>query len=326
MTGRNILITGGAGFLGVNLAERLAPENEVTLLDLALGGTLPYSPLAHDEGVKKIAADVRDAEPLAALIAECDVVIHAAALLGVRRVVERPRDTIDTIVLGTRNVLEAVRRAGRPIEVINFSSSEVYGNVARVREGEPARVGTTRDPRSSYAAAKLLAEHLCWAYRSEFGVPVCTIRPFNVYGPRRCGAHAVGIFAVQALAGVDLTVYGSGESLRSWCYVDDFCEGVLAALDTPAAFGEDINLGGPDDHVSVKHLAETIAELAGSGSQVRTVAPPFSDIGARHVDTEKARQLLGYEPQIDLETGLERTLTWYRKHLAEFPHWLEPGA
>jgi UDP-glucose 4-epimerase len=322
IAGKRIVITGGAGFIGTHIAERLTARNEVALLDIDLDGPLRFSPLAKDSRVLKIEGDVRDEQAVRSAMADADIVLHLASILGVPRVIANARATIDTTVLGTRNVLEAARH-GRSLErLVYFSTSEVFGNVTDASEGTSASIGTANDPRLSYAAAKLLGEHMTWAYHRDFGIPTVVVRPFNIYGPRRCAGDAVGLFCVKALAGKDVTLYGNGSQLRSWCYIDDFCDALERCIELPQAIGQDFNIGNPVTATTIYDLAQRIIRLSGSTS--RLVAQPcqFTDIGVRAPNSTKVRELLGCEAKVDLESGLAGTIAWYRQHLDEFRQWL----
>jgi UDP-glucose 4-epimerase len=322
LEGKKILITGGAGFIGTHMAERLAPCNEVTLLDIDLENALPFSPLSEDDTVRKVEGDVRDAALVEREVARCDIVLHYAAILGVQKVIQESRATIETTVMGTRNVLEAARKHGRLERLVNISTSEVYGNAMSAEEGIPASVGTGNDPRCCYASAKLLAEHDVWAYHRDFGVPTVIVRPFNIFGPMRRTDHAVGIFVVKALAGHEITIHGDGSQVRSWCYIDDFCRGMLACIESAAAVGQDFNLGNPVTATTIYDLADRIIRLAESPSQLKTAEITFSDIGVRAPRPVKSRELLGYSPRYDMDAGLRPTIDWYRKHQEQFEHWL----
>lgn len=319
ISGKNILITGGAGFIGTHLALRLADENRLTLLDLRPErNSLAFTPLANRENVQVVAGDVRDATVVERLMADVDVVVHLASLIGVQYVVEHARETIDTIVLGTRSVLEAARKQGRLVRLVNVSTSEVFGDGSSTSDDAPASIGTRNDPRTSYAAAKLLAEHMAWAYLRDYGLPVVNVRPFNVYGPLQLTANATNIFISRALTGHTIQVHGDGSQLRPWCYVDDFIDGMLRCLEVEGVVGEDFNLGNPRTTTTIYDLAQRIVRLADSSSRVELVARPFSDFAVRLPGWQKAAKLLGYEPRIDLDAGLLQTIEWHRRHASNF--------
>jgi nucleoside-diphosphate-sugar epimerase len=322
ISGKKVLITGGAGFIGTHMAERLADRNEVTLLDIDLANALPYSDLAQDSRVRKVQADVRDAEAVREEVSRCQILLHYASILGVRKVIENARDTIDTVLFGTHNVLEAARHNSRIERIVNISTSEVYGNVMDAREGAAASVSTANDARVCYASSKLAAEHIVWAYHRDFKLPTVIVRPFNIFGPMRKTDNAVGRFAVRAVAGKDLTMLGDGSQLRSWCYIGDFCDCMLACIENEKAIGQDFNIGNPVTAVTIYDLAARTIRLAQSSSKISTTAHTFSDIGVRAPNSLKARELLGYVPKFDLDAGLVPTIAWYREHQAEFREWL----
>ena len=322
ITGKKVLITGGAGFIGTHMAERLADRNEVTLLDIDLANALPYSRLAHDSRVRKVQADVRNAEAVEEEVSRCQVLLHYASILGVRKVIENARDTIDTVLFGTRNVLEAAQRNSRIERIVNISTSEVYGNVMDAREGATASVSTANDARVCYASSKLAAEHIVWAYHRDFKLPTVIVRPFNIFGPMRKTDNAVGRFAVRTVAGKDLTMLGDGSQLRSWCYIDDFCDAMLACIENEKAIGQDFNVGNPVTAVTIYDLAAHTIRLAKSGAKISTTATYLQRYRRPRANSLKARELLGYVPKFDLDAGLVPTIEWYREHQAEFREWL----
>jgi UDP-glucose 4-epimerase len=319
--GRRVLITGGAGFIGCHVADRLAPDNEITLLDINLKNALPYSPLATDASVRKIEGDVRDAALVQEEVARADIVLHYASLIGVREVIENARATIDTIVVGTNNVLDAARRNKSIERLMYISTSEVYGNIVNAMEGAAASIGTDNDPRLCYASAKLMGEHQVWAYHRDYGLPTVIIRPFNIFGPRRRAAHALGAFVVKALAGTDITVHGDGSQLRSWCYIEDFCDGIIGCLEKDAAIGQDYNLGNPVTASTIYDLASRIIRLTDSSSRIVTTPHSYTDIGVRAPNSLKATEQLGYRPKFDMDAALPPTIDWYREHLDDFALW-----
>jgi nucleoside-diphosphate-sugar epimerase len=323
--GKRVLITGGAGFIGTHMAERLARDNEVTLMDLAFGGALAYSPLGRDPRIRRIEADVLDADAVESAVAGCDIILHFASLIGVGHVISHARLTLDTVLFGTRNVLAAAaRHRGRIERLVYLSTSEVYADVAAAGESSAASIRCGNDARLSYPSAKLAGEHMVWAYHRDFGLPTVIVRPFNVYGPYRTGRHAVGMFAVRALSGAPLVVDGDGSQLRSWCYVADFCDALVATLARPAAAGQHFNVGNPRTSITIYGLAERIRELCDSSSPIVTAPHSFSDIRLRAPDLEHSRRVLGFEPAHDLADGLARTIDWYRRHLADFESWQDP--
>lgn len=322
ISGKKVVIYGGAGFIGTHMGERLAANNELVLFDRDLAGPLRFSRLASDPAVRQIAGDVRDVVAVEKAMEGAEIVLHFASLVGVKHVIENARETIETILGGTANVLAAAARNPALERLVYISTSEVYGNVMDATEGVPASVGTGNDARLSYASAKLAGEHLVWAYHRDAGLPTVIVRPFNIFGPRRLTANAVGIFVVRALAGAPITLHGDGSQLRSWCYIEDFCAGMLAALEVPAAAGQDFNLGNPVTASTIYDLADRIVRLAGSSSVIERSPYTYNDIGVRAPNSSKAREVLGYVPRFDLDQGLRPTIDWHREHLDALRHWL----
>ncbi|HEY4308518.1 MAG TPA: NAD-dependent epimerase/dehydratase family protein [Pirellulales bacterium] len=322
ITGKKVLITGGAGFIATHMAERLAERNEVTLFDIDLNGSITYSPLNKDSRVRKVQGDVRNLEAVQEEVSRCQILLHYASILGVRKVIDNARDTIDTVLFGTRNVLEAARHNPKIERIVNISTSEVYGNVMDAREGNNCLVSTANDARVCYASSKLAAEHIVWAYHRDFKLPTVIVRPFNIFGPMRKTDNAVGRFCVRAIANKDVTLIGDGSQLRSWCYIDDFCDAMSSCIETEKAIGEDFNFGNPVTAVTIYDLADRTIRLAKSSSKITTTAHTFSDIGVRAPSSVKARDLLGYVPKFNLDAGLLPTIEWYRQNLNDFRDWL----
>jgi nucleoside-diphosphate-sugar epimerase len=263
-----------------------------------------------------IQGDVLDLETIAALVSGCEVVIHLAAIAGIDSVIKKPIVTMSVNLLGTYHVLEAAVNSSSRIErFLDFSTSEVYGPyVYRADEDGLTTQGPVGESRWTYAVSKLAAEHLAHCYYQEYGLPVVTIRPFNIYGPRQVGEGAVHKFIQAALRGEALTVYGDGNQIRAWCYIDDFIEGTLLALENERAVGQVFNIGDPKQTTSILGLAEHIVRLTGNGIPIRFQETTMPDVHVRVPSIHKARQVLGYEPSTGLEEGLARTIAWYKEH------------
>jgi nucleoside-diphosphate-sugar epimerase len=317
IVGKRILITGGAGFIGSTVASRLAERNELTLLDVAFRDKpIDFTGLAQRSGVRLVEGDILDERLLGEVCADADVVIHAAAVLGVSRVCNAARATLDTNYLGTARVLRALESNKHLERFIYFSTSEVFGvHSYRVTEETPSSIGSSAESRWSYAIAKLAGEHLVRSYCREAGLPGVIVRPFNVFGPRRTGDYALLRFMANAVAGKPVEVHGDGSQIRAWCYIDDFCDAIMAMIERPEAVGEDFNIGNPANTVTVHDLARKVIELAGSRSRVEFIDHPHPDISIRVPDLAKAQRLLEYQPRVDLETGLTLTIEWYKQTL-----------
>jgi len=315
-----VLITGGAGFIGSTLAARLANDNQIVLLDrLFRNQPVTFTSLHENSNVRMIEADILGSSTIDDLAAQADIVIHAAAIVGVGRVCSYPRETLETNFMGTSRILKALEKNSHLERFIYFSTSEVFGvNSFRVHEEAPTAVGSATEARWSYAIAKLAGEHLVKAYHRQVGMPVVTVRPFNVFGPRRLGAHAILGFALNALMGAPLEVHGDGSQIRSWCYIEDFCDAIIEMIKRPKAVGEDFNVGNPRNTLTILQLAQEIVQLAGNSVPIEFKESPFPDIEIRVPSLEKAREVLGYKPSYDLRTGLQLTIDWYRKNLDYF--------
>lgn len=314
LKGRNILITGGAGFIGAGLAERLVGNNDVTLFDRAFEGTsVSLSEAWGHPNLRLVEGNVLDSEAVAEVCVDAHVVIHLAAIVGVKNVLSRGRETIETNFTGTSNVLKALRSNEHLDRVVYFSTSEVFGmNSFRAGEDTPASVGPVTEARWTYSIAKLAGEHLVHCYHREMAIPTVIVRPFNVFGPLRLGDHAMLRFILSALSGEDLEVHGDGNQIRSWCYISDFLDALMNVLTLPQAVGEAFNIGNSRNTVTIYELAKRVIRLLDSASSVRFEAIDFSDIDVRVPRLKKAAQLLGYEPRVELDEGILRAAEWYR--------------
>jgi UDP-glucose 4-epimerase len=319
ISGKSILITGGAGFIGSSLAERLAVENQVVILDrLVNQQPISFTSLQRNPNVSIVQGDIMNGDALDDLALNADIVVHAAAIVGVGRVCSYPRETLETNFVGTSRLLHALESSRRLERVIYFSTSEVFGvNSFRVSEDAPAAVGPAAEARWSYAIAKLAGEHLAKSYHRQMGLPIVTIRPFNVFGPRRLGAHAIRSFVVNALTDMPIEIHGDGSQIRSWCYIEDFCDALIEMMARPEAIGEDFNIGNPRNTLTIYQLAQKIVELTGSKSPIVFRETHIPDVDIRVPSLEKARRLLAYECKYDMDRALGLTVNWYRLHLAE---------
>ena len=317
LTGKRILLTGGAGFIGSTLARRLVEDNEVVALDNLHRDAMSGSELAEHPNLTFVQADVLDAEAVREAAAGATHIVHLAAIAGVDTVRESPVRTMRVNVIGTYNVLEAALATRGTVErLVEISTSEIFGTHAyNVAEGHVSTIGSVGETRWTYAVSKLAGEHMSHAYREEHGIPVVTIRPFNVFGPGQIGGGAIRAFIEAALAGRDLTIHGDGSQIRAWCYVDDMVEAVLLALEHPSAVGESFNIGNARSAVTIYDLATRIKRLTGCPGEIRFVPLHYTDVELRIPNIDKARSLLGFEAEVELDEGLSRTIAWYRARL-----------
>jgi len=316
-----ILITGGAGFIGSHLVDVLLKEgHRVTIVDdLSIG---KERNIAHHEGdnlFSFVGGNILDEALMERLVGGCDLVYHLAALVGVKYVVDDPLKCIMTNVRGTETVLALAQRFG--CRVLFASTSEVFGRNPRLpwAEDDDRVLGSTRIARWSYATAKALDEHLCFAYHAR-GLPVSIVRYFNAYGPRLDPdgyGSVIAKFIGQALRGEPLTVHGDGQQTRCFTYVGDSVRGTVLAGTSKAALGEAFNIARQEE-VIILHLADTIISLVGSSSEIRMIpyaeayGPRFEDTPRRLPDVSKAERMLGFVAAVPLEEGLRKTIAWFR--------------
>jgi UDP-glucose 4-epimerase len=318
-----VLITGGAGYIGSHLADRLlADGHRVTVLDnLSLGKLCNIEQNLQEARFRFVEGDVLDHHTTVELVADCDVIYHLAAVVGVKHVLNDPLRTMITNVWGTENVLQAASTADRT--VVLASSSEVYGKAREVplAEEDDRVLGSTLVPRWCYSVGKALDEHLALAYRRQKGLRAVVLRYFNSYGPRldpNGYGSVVAKFITQALDGRPMTVHGDGGQSRCFTYIDDTVEGTVLAAGNHAGCGEVLNIARAEE-TTIWELAETIRHLADSSSEIVSV-PYESEYGDLFEDTrrrvpavEKAERILRFKARVSLVDGLQRTIEWFRK-------------
>jgi UDP-glucose 4-epimerase len=315
------LITGGAGFIGSHLAERLLGDGHSVLVldDLSTGRFENVGHLEGHAGFELRVASVTEPAVVERCVTECQAVFHLASAVGVRLVVEQPVRTIETIVNGTDTVLRACARYRRPF--LLTSTSEVYGKGTRVpfREDDDTLMGPTTTRRWAYACAKALDEFLALAHWHESRLPVVVARLFNTVGPRQTGRYGMVVprFVQQGLAGEPLTVFGDGTQSRCFAHVADVVEALVKLANHPSAHGQVFNIGN-DQEIRIAELAERVRALTGSRSEVRLVpygeayTAGFEDMTRRVPDLGKIRKFVGYEPRRDLDAILADVIAEHR--------------
>ena len=308
--GRRYLITGGAGFIGSHLAERLlAQGHRVSILDdFSTGREANIAALVGRDGFEVIRNSVEDQTTVAIAVSGCDAVLHLAAAVGVQLVANEPVRTIRTTIHGTEVVLDAANRFGKPALIT--SSSEVYGKGARVPFGEEDDVvmGATQFSRWCYAYSKGIDEFLGLAYHRQFGLPVTIVRLFNTVGPRQVGMYGMVLprFVEAALANQPLQVYGDGSQTRCFCHVNDVVDALIKLFETPGAVGQVYNLGS-DEEISMNDLAKRVISISGSKSTLAHVpyeqayGQKFDDLPRRVPKLDKIRAAIGFAPKIPLD-------------------------
>lgn len=315
LTNKRICITGGAGFIGSHLVSRLVDSNDVVVYDNLHRNALQFAHLDGHPRLRFVQGDVLDYDATRRALDGCQVVVHCAAIAGVYTVDRSAVRTMEVNMLGTHQVVKAALdvKAERFVE---FSTSEVYGPfIHKGKEDDLTQIGPIGESRWVYAASKLASEHLSYAHYREDGLPLVIVRPFNVYGPRQVGDGAIRGLTLQALRNLPITLYNDGTQIRSWCFVDDFVDGVLACAEKPEAVGHAFNLGNPQGTATNFELANLITRLTGSTSEIVFKPHPGPEVDLRVPSIEKAASLLGYRPKVSLEAGVSKAIAWYRENL-----------
>jgi len=320
LSGQTVLVTGAGGFIGSHLTEALVRAGARTRAFVHYNsreswGHLDRLPTEVRGQVEVIAGDVRDAARVRQAVSSCRVVFHLAALIGIPYSYLATQSYLQTNVEGTLNVLEACRECGVDT-LLHTSTSEVYGTPQTVPIDE------TQAPRaqSPYAATKLAADQLALSYHASFDVPVVVIRPFNTYGPRQSARAIIPAIIAQALAG-DRVALGATDTVRDFLFVADTVRGYLVAADCDRARGEVIQLG-TGHGTAIAGIVERVGQILGRKLEIHTETarcrPGKSEVRHLLCSPAKAASLLGWQPQVNLETGLRRTIDWIDAHRADY--------
>ena len=308
------LVTGAAGFIGSRLSARLVADGHsvVGLDDLSTGS---QDNLVDVSEADFVVGDLRDEDTVRRVAQGCEVIYHLGAVRSVPLSIAYPALTTDVNIRGTLNVLIAAH--AEEARVVFASSSSVYGQQKRY----PLRETMTPRPRSPYAASKLAGEAYCETWWRSYSVPTVALRYFNVYGPRQdpISEYAVVVpkFILSCLSGSAPVIHGDGEQARDFTYVEDAVEGsVLAGHASQDAWGRVFNIGGGRTPMSVNRLLEKIADLTETAPEPLHEPPREGDVRLTHADLSLAESALGYRPSVGIDEGLERSVTWFAKHLA----------
>ena len=316
------LITGGAGFIGSHLSERLLQRGDhVVLLDnLSTGSVDNIRHLKSSERLQYHLDNIENRQLLAELVDDADVIVHFAAAVGVKLIVESPVRTIETNVNGTQLILEAACKKRKL--VVTASTSEVYGKNTQVPFHEDADLvlGPTTKGRWSYAASKALDEFLALSYWKEKKLPVIVVRFFNTVGPRQTGRYGMVLpnFVKSALENRPVQVYGSGKQSRCFCDVQDTVEGVLRLMQTDRAIGEVVNVGNTEE-ITIEGLAQRVIERTHSASRIEYIPydqayePGFEDMMRRIPSIEKLQALTGFRPRTSLNEIIDRVAAFFEE-------------
>lgn len=312
---KKIFITGGAGFIANKLIERLVDNNNIIVFDNFSRDTLSKTKFINHKNIKIIKGDVLDFNKLKKSMKNPDIVIHAAAIAGIDTVIKDPVKTIQVNMIGTSNTLEAAKYNNVKDCFIEFSTSEIFGNYAyKSDESSDAISGSAGEARWSYAVSKLAGEHLAMSYFKQYKIPVVSVRPFNVYGVGQTGDSAMLKFILKALNNEDIHIYGDGNQIRAWCYVDDFVNCILKILENKKSIGQSFNIGNSRAIMTIYGLAETICRVLNSKSKILFRPALSADVELRIPSTDKAKNYLNFKAKVDIEEGIKLTAEWVKKY------------
>ena len=307
-----IIVTGGAGFIGSHLCERLLKEgNEVLVLDNFVTGDRKNTDiLARHAGFRLIETDI--CEPVTEDLSSFEAIYHLASPASPVDYREIPLQTLWVNAAGTKNMLDLAARSG--MKILLASTSEIYGDPLEHPQKETyfGNVNTLGE-RSCYDEGKRFAESMAVNYRKQFGIPMKIARIFNTYGPRmrKHDGRVIPEFITRALEGEPLQVHGDGGQTRSFCYVDDMINGLTALMNSPENFTGPVNIGNPEE-VTIRQLAEKIMEKTGSESRIIYTDKPQDDPLQRCPDIALAKRVLDFEPKIGLDEGLQKAIDYFR--------------
>ena len=321
-----VLITGGAGFIGSHLADRLIEMGEEVFIidDLSTGTLRNIRQLREEPRFHLLVDTILHEAVMNELVFKCDQIYHMAAVVGVKQIMNRPVETLETNVKGTEMVLRLANRHKR--KVLIASTSEVYGKVMNgdsrcgLSEDTDRLMGATTKRRWAYACSKALDEFLALAYFEEKKLPVIIARLFNAVGPRQSGQYGMVVpnFVQKALIGKPIIVHGDGTQSRSFTHVSDVVQALIRLMEEPRAMGQVINVGGTEE-VTIKDLALLVKEIIGSQSAIefipyeRAYGPGFEDMQRRCPDISKIRELIGFEPTVDLRGIIDSVIRYLRE-------------
>ena len=311
---KKILLTGGAGFFGVHLSQYfIKNNNKVIIFDNFKRNAIKFTQLLDHPHLKIIKGDVLSRKDLLKVKDNYDYIIHMAAIAGVDQVINKPIETIKVNFVGTLNLLEIFEdiKLKRFLEI---STSEVFGSyVYKQEEHTNVTLGGAGEARWTYAVSKLASEHLVYSYYKIKKTPAVTLRPFNIYGPYQVGTGAIHEFIERALQNKPIEVHNDGSQIRTWCYISDMIDAIISSLETKEAIGHIFNIGNPVTAITVYNLAKLVKNITGSKSKIVFKRIKYKDVELRIPNIDKAKNILKFNPKIDLEEGIKRTVEWYKK-------------
>jgi len=320
----NVLITGGAGFIGSHLAEAVLAQGDTVVIvdDLSTGSLDNIAHVRDSPRFQFVRESVRNDSTMTSLVDRCEVIFHLAAAVGVQLIVDRPVHTIETNIHGSEVVLNLANKFGRKIFVA--STSEVYGKNTKVpfSEDDDTTLGSTRFTRWSYACSKMVDEFLALAYHEQFGLESIIVRFFNTVGPRQTGQYGMVVprFVCRALRNEPIEIYGTGNQSRCFCNVADVVDALLKLINCDRAVGQVVNIGATES-ITMSGLADKIIAMTGSKSIKRQISyeeaygRPFDDMLLRVPDLAKIKALIAFKPKYTLEQTLQQVIDYERSRM-----------
>ncbi len=316
-----VFVTGGAGFIGSHLTERLIAEGHtVHIFDNLHRNAIKYSDILTHPNVTFTQGDILDKESLKNAMSGAEMVFHMAAIAGVSNYYNFPAKTLKVNLIGTYNVLECMTELNIK-RIFDMSTSETFGTDAvEVDEESYQRIGPPQDKRWCYAGSKIGGEQLIFRYAEEYRWSATVIRPFNVYGPRQIGEGAIANFCKNILEKNNLRIEGSGMAIRSWCYITDFVDALMAVFNKPHDGPECFNVGNPWAVATTVSLGEEVLRASETlegikpVSRIDFVPMDFTEIRVRYPKINKLRDWFGWQPKVNLAEGVYNTLKWYKEN------------
>jgi UDP-glucose 4-epimerase len=318
------LITGGAGFIGSHLCERLLHDGfQVAVIDdLSTGNINNLKSCLSNKDFSFVEDSVQNEKMMYTLIDKCEIIFHLAAAVGVELIVKQPVKTIETNIRGTEVVLDIARKFGKKLLIA--STSEIYGKNGKIpfKEDDDRVLGSTKFSRWSYACSKAIDEFLGLAYHKQYGLPILILRFFNTVGERQTGQYGMVIprFVKAALLGEPLVIYGDGKQSRCFAYVHDVIDGMIKLVNEPSSYGNVYNIGSTEE-ISIENLAIRVKEITGSSSEIKYIpyekvyGQDFDDMMRRVPCLDKIQRQVGYYPKTSLDKTLEIIINYFRKEV-----------
>jgi dTDP-glucose 4,6-dehydratase len=325
---KKVFITGGAGFIGANLVKKLVETENfyITIYDNFSRNSIKFFwNDKFDKLVKVIRGDIMDFNLLKESIFSdnYNYVFHLAAIAGVDTVMKNPILTFKTNLLGSINLIDILfeyfKKFGNLERIILFSTSEVFGEYAiNYDDFKPLFGGKIGEVRWNYAISKLAEEHFALTYYELYNLPVIIVRPFNIYGDGQVGDSAIKTFIINSLLEKEIYIHGDGSQVRSWCYIDDMVNALIAIIKTEESIGKIFNIGNPYSVISIYELATKVVKLINSKSKIIFSNKNYTDVYFRIPSIDLAKKVLNFFPQVSLDNGILKTADFYKKNMHYF--------